>query len=224
MSFIFSLRNIYILNCEFICQKLINYLPGRYKMESITQKMSYLNISANDSPQLHTETDTRLSIVTPHKFLGVTCPCQLKAAKVRNRLIKSINNNETDMVAFRYLESKKMRYSTALEAMMCFALPMVIPYSFYNQQPFLSCTVVAASLSDGIINVGNTRRYEETSQLAADYLEKKLSLRTCVKIEDLLFIKKDFDELLQILSDHNVNTSLLEAKLREKAITQNTLE
>ncbi len=189
-------------------------------MESVTQNMSYLNTYTNDSPKLHTETNSRLSMVTPHKFLGVTCPCQLKAAKVRNRLIKSINNNETDMVAFRYLESKIMRYSAALESIACFTLILVLPYSY----SFLAFIASAASLSDLIINVRNTRRHAETSRLAAGYLEKKLGLRTCAKIEDFWFLKKGFSELLQILSEQNVNTTLLEAKLRERGYIRQTIQ
>ena len=143
-------------------------------------------------PLRHESTNCRYQKVVPETFLGTSWPCQTRAAMIRNRLIDEITNEETAIVALRYMQSKQgfstTKFRTIAFAVCSIASSLVLPLSLF-----------LGSVS--YVNCRNAVKYRKTSSIAKEYLNKTLDQRTVKNIEKLKYDDSGMQDLYRMLHD-----------------------
>ncbi len=185
-------------------------------MDSLIYKTNYNSVTCNSSEFL-SDIDLEDKKVNPQKFLVYSFSCQKQAAHIRNRLIESIKEKDSAMVAFRYLQSSQAQSNVRFEAVF-YCIYSAIALCFYNVKPIESFTCLLIVAPQVIINARNTVRYKETTRLAKCFLQKNMHDRICKKIENLKYSISGLNDLLRILSNAGIDVEKLKGKLVSKGV------
>ncbi len=146
--------------------------------------------------------------VTAQTFLGYSAPCQETAANVRNKLIKSIHDRDTAMVAFRYLQASEGRRVTVKQSV------------FYSVVALVTSFILPVSLASAchvVVSARNAARYNKTAIIARSHLvnETPLDQRIVKEIDNLSYDGLGLYRLSILLSRKNINVANLDAYRRE---------
>lgn len=151
------------------------------------------------------EAAQRFKPVKPQRFLFWVCPCQKRAALIRNRTVRFIGDNETAAVAYLYLQSRKglatTRLQTAIYSIASVLLPLI---------PF--------TVSHAVVSGRNALRYKQTAVIARRYLETNLDERTFRAIDALEFDTEGLKRLVQALKKANIPMEVLRRPLNDRRI------
>ena len=166
--------------------------------------------------------------------------CERENAAIRNKAFYEMKSQSTDLVAYRYLQTRQGRNNTGQEAA-TWSLFMFIALYFsqvgmsvegeeedafnlllIRTLMFKTATASLALFCFGNIlpNIRNAIKYTQTNQGCAEWLEKKVSSEFQAQLTKLSYptLLKDpcLGKLVDTLKEHKINTSGLENKMIER--------
>lgn len=185
-------------------------------MEPLAYKPNSNSVTDRNNESCSDDT-SGLKKVKPQKFLFHSFQCQEQAAYIRNRLIESIKEKDSAMVAFRYLQSRQAGFNVRFETNFDCVVTALASY-FFTQAPLLPFAVSVVSMPQVFINIRNSFRYGETTEIANSFLKKSLTERTYEKVDELKYCPSGLEKLFKVLSESEIDVENLKEKLINKGI------
>lgn len=181
-------------------------------------------------------TREKLNRVKPTKALIILgpMPCEQQAAAIRNKTVDAMSNQKTDVVAYRYLQSRQGRYNTAIEASLYTLLGLVNLWNIYsllqpneddqntsnNLVAIFPAILFLYCVGNILPNIANTKRYAETASGCEEWLQKRISEKCLKDITQIgypsNFSKGTLSTLGPVLRSHDVETVALSDKLENR--------
>ncbi len=155
--------------------------------------------------------DKTLNKVTPSKSLFIgAMPCEIKAARIRNSAVDSIEAKDVGEVSYRFLQARRGENVTLSESLF-WGISTIVACKLFCTTP-LSLLLLLPYVLHVPPNIYNTLRYGKTRKFCEEWLSQRLGGGKFARIKELKYSQEGLFKLTCFLKDEKIEPPSLEGK------------
>ena len=140
-----------------------------------------------------------------------------KAAYVFNKSVESIRSNQTDLVAYRFLQArqgKKLAQRNWKISLFQLTVSVALfPYTYIMSLPLMLFSIPYVS-----IDRGNSKVYSKVEEQTQKYLKEKLTKECISELNSVEY--KNLEKIIPVLTKSNVEVDRINKKLSQRIAKQ----